>query len=94
MNNFSFDKRVAARHDTLTNQVGAEVVLLNLSNETYYGLDEVGTSMWRALTTNATIQQAYESLLDEYDVDSETLRRDLLELVKNLIDQELIEISD
>lgn len=94
MNNFSFDKRVAATHDILTNQVGAEVVLLNLRNETYYGLDEVGTSMWRALTTNATIQQAYESLLDEYDVDSETLRHDLLELVKNLIDQELIEISD
>jgi hypothetical protein len=93
MNVLSFDKRVIATSDTLINQVGGESVLLNLGNEKYYGLDEVGTSMWKALTTCETIQQAYESLLDEYDVDGEVLRRDLVGMIENLSANGLIEIT-
>jgi len=93
MNALSFDKRVIATSDTLINQVGDESVLLNLGNEKYYGLDEVGTSMWNALTTSDTIQQAYEALLDEYDVDGEVLRRDLVGMIENLSANGLIEIT-
>lgn len=94
MSAISFDKRVTATPDTLINQVGEESVLLNLGSEKYYGLDEIGTSMWLALTGNDTIQQAYESLLDEYDVDEETLRRDLSDLIEKLSANGLIEIND
>lgn len=93
MNDLSFNKRVVATPDTLINQIGEEAVLLNLGSETYYGLDEVGASMWRALTTHATIQQAYEALLDEYDVDAEVLRQDLANLITKLAANSLIEIN-
>lgn len=94
MKQISFQQKVSVAPDTLINEVSGESVLLNLKNESYYGLDEVGTSMWKTLTTGATIEEAYDLLMAEYEVDGETLRRDLAELLEKLVDQELIEISD
>lgn len=93
MTTISFDQRVSVTSDTLINQVGEEAVLLNLNSEKYFGLDDIGTSMWQALTTSDTIQQAYESLLGEYDVEAGTLRQDLIELLEKLTSNGLIEIK-
>jgi len=94
MRQISFQQKVSVAPDTLINKIGDEAVLLNLKNECYYGLDSVGASMWTALTAGGTIEDAFNSLMAEYEVDGETLRRDLTGLVEKLIDQELIEISD
>lgn len=90
----SFSSRVLVPSGTLINSTGGESVLLNVNSETYFGLDEVGTRMWAALTTLQSVQAAYEALLDEYDVDAEVLRRDLLELIDQCLEQGLIEVSD
>ena len=93
MAELSFSQRVVVTPDTLINVVGNEAVLLNLGNEQYYGLDETGTSIWQALTTNMTIQAAYEKLLDEYEVSAEVLQQDLRELLEKLLAQGLVELQ-
>ena len=92
MAEFSFSQQVIITSDTLINVVGDEAVLLNLNNEQYYGLDPMGTQMWQALTTNATIQDAYDKLLAEYDVSAELLRHDLNDLLEKLLAQGLVEL--
>ena len=89
-----FSKRVSIVKDALINVVDEESVILNLKDERYYGLDGVGTSMWGALTTSASIQAAYERLLNEYEVDGEVLRRDLTSLIEQLLARDLVELSD
>ena len=80
--------------DILISQVGGESVILNLKSEHYFGLDEVGTAMWAAITGSDSIQIAYEKLLSEYDVDREQLKQDLTDLIEKLVDHGLVEISD
>jgi hypothetical protein len=77
----------------LISEVGGESVLLNLKNERYFGLDDVGTRMWKALMAVDSIQAAYEMLLAEYDVEADRLRQDLDELIGKLMEQGLVEIS-
>lgn len=89
----SFSMRVVVPPETLINVIGGESVILNIKSERYFGLDDVGTGMWQALTTTETIQAAYDALLDEYDVDAELLQRDLTGLVEKLVAAELIEIQ-
>ncbi len=89
----SFDQKLIVTPDTLINVIEGESVLLNLKSESYFGLDQVGTRMWTLLTTSDSIQVAYEKLLDEYDVDAEELKRDLADLIENLLSQELIEAA-
>lgn len=93
MAELSFSQRVVVTPDTLINVVGNEAVLLNLGNEQYFGLDESGTGIWQALTTNETIQAAYEKLLDEYEVSAEVLQKDLCELLEKLLAHGLVELQ-
>ena len=89
----SFSDRVRVPDGVLISNVQDESVILNLDSERYYGLDEVGTRMFSVLSTSNSIEAAYELLLEEYDVDSEMLRRDLLSLVQQLVGQGLAKIE-
>jgi len=71
--------------------VGDESVLLHLKTEVYLGLDPVGTRMWTLLTESPSIEDAYEVLRAEYEVEGEDLRKDLQEFLGKLQENELIE---
>jgi len=75
-------------------EVGGETVLLDLQSESYFGLDEVGTRIWQLLQQNGEVQSIFETILDEYDVEEEQLRRDLEELVEKLLEAGLVSIED
>jgi hypothetical protein len=90
----TFDEHVTVPDDVLVRELDGESVLLNLATDSYFGLDTVGTDMWRALTTSGSIQEAYEALLADYDVEPDVLRRDLAEFVEKLVESELVGIAD
>lgn len=89
----SLSTRLSVPACVLVRQIDGESVLLNLQSEQYFGLDEVGTRMWVALTSANSMQEAYEALLAEYDVDAEKLRQDLQGLVEKLVEKGLIEVG-
>jgi hypothetical protein len=69
--------RVSVAAEVLIRAVSDESVLLNITSKRYLGLDAVGTRIWNCLTTSDSIQNAYETLLSEYEVDPEVLKNDL-----------------
>ena len=89
----SFADRVKVPDDVLISKLQDESVLLNLDSERYYGLDPVGTRILSVLTTSDSIEAAYNTLVQEYDVDPDVLRQDLLTLVEDLVAQGLIQVS-
>jgi hypothetical protein len=84
--------RVSVPADVLIQELQGESVLLNVGTGRYFGLDEVGTRMWAALTTTESLQAAYDTLLAEFDVDGQRLEGDLRNLVEKLVEQGLVEI--
>lgn len=82
--------RASVPDHVLCQQLEEEAVLLDLETECYFGLDEVGARMWVLATSSATIQEAYDALVQEYEVEPEVLRRDLIELVGELHDAGLV----
>jgi hypothetical protein len=68
----------------LARKTGEEMVLLNLDNEQYYGLDEVGTRFWELIEGGATFGSAVDTLLAEYEVDRQTLVDDLSSILGDL----------
>jgi hypothetical protein len=85
-----FDSRLRAPEDVLLSELEGESVLLNLKTEIYFGLDEVGTRMWAAVTAADSVQAAYDALKEEYDVDPERLREDLNDIVDKLVENGLL----
>ncbi len=92
--NIAFEQKIIASPEALVSVIAGESVILNTKNEQYYGLDEVGTGMWAKLTTSDSIQAAYEALLNEYEVDEELLRQDLIDLIEKLQAQGLIKVDE
>jgi len=86
----SFSERVSVAPDVLFRLVGDEGVLLNLNTTLYLGLNPTGTRMWSALSSAASIQAAYDELLQEYEVEPAQLRADLEEFIQRLLGQKLI----
>jgi hypothetical protein len=93
MRNIPFSACARPPDGVLFRDLNGESILLNLDSETYFGLDEVGTRMWQVLTTQPTIQAAFDDLCAEFDVDGEQLRRDLEELLDQLVAQRLLEVT-
>ncbi len=82
--------RVRIPPEVLARQVGEETVILDLSRGTYYGLDPVGARIWQLLAEGRTLAEAGDAVAAEYEAPRETIERDLLALVGDLLKQRLI----
>jgi hypothetical protein len=78
----------------LFQKLGDQIVILQLEKESYYGLDEVASRMWELLHEHKKTDVVVANLLEEYDTNEETLRRDLLNLVNKLTKLNLATIED
>jgi len=80
--------------DVLMRELDGESIILNLASERYYGLDDVGTHMWQLLATTSTIEEVYEILLTEYEVEPDQLLHDMEELIEQLVEHGLLQFTD
>ncbi|MEH2253631.1 PqqD family protein [Nostoc sp.] len=78
--------------NVLTQELGGEVVLVNLENEAYYSLNNVGSRMWQLLIEQGNVETATQQLLQTFAVDEATLRQDVAELVDELVQEGLLAI--
>ena len=87
-------RRVSVPDGVLVRELDGESVLLNVHSEKYFGLDEVWTRMWAALTRLGDTESACKALLEEFDVEPERLRADLEALLGELVDQGLLVVHE
>jgi len=72
--------------------VDQDAVLLNMHTNQYYLLDDVGARLWALFQEGKSLRESYQAILEEYEVDSAQLERDVLELLEKLKEQGLVEI--
>jgi len=70
-----------------------EVVILGLKDGVYYGLNPVGAFIWNLIQKPKTVAEIRDTVLEEYDVEKEVCEKDLMELLRELLDKELIEVE-
>ncbi|HEO97908.1 MAG: PqqD family protein [Campylobacterales bacterium] len=75
-------------------EVDGEMVLLDMNSENYFGLDGVGTDIWKAIEEKKVLKEVLETLLEQYDVEEEVLKNDLFTFVKKLQENGLVEVQD
>jgi hypothetical protein len=89
----TLDARVAVSPEVLIQGLGDESVLLDLKSESYFGLDAVGTRIWRLVEQDGHLNVVHSTLLDEYDVDAARLECDLKELIGRLVAAGLVTVE-
>jgi len=72
--------------------VDGEVVALSIDKGTCYGLNKVGSRIWRELTVPVSVRDICGKLLCEYQVEPATCEREVLALLEELRAEGLVEI--
>ena len=70
--------------EVIFRELDGEAVVLNLDTGIYFGLDAVGTRIWRLLEERKPLQAVLDTLIDEYEAPPDRLQRDLLAFVERL----------
>lgn len=86
--------KVEQGDDVIYQALQNEIVLLNMKDQQYFGLDDVGSDMWKLLVEHGDVETVADRLSEEYDVDRATVREDLGVLIRNLMAAGLLKCAD
>lgn len=90
---FSPADKIKISDQVLSQEVSGETVLLDLQSEFYFGLDKTGTRIWELLQSGVSIQDLIGKMLDEFEVDRETLEADVNALLGKLLEAGLVSVE-
>jgi ornithine carbamoyltransferase len=87
------NQKVTFADTVFAQEVDGEMVLLDMNSENYFGLDAVGTDIWQAMQEKGTLQDVLETLLAQYEVEEDVLKKDLLTFVEKLQESGLVQVE-
>ncbi len=87
-----FHSRVEVSPDVISQEIGAETVLLDLNSDSYFGLDATGTRIWGLLQQGKEPGEILTILMAEFDAEPGVLQNDLAEHLQTLEKAGLITI--
>ena len=88
------DLSISVPKGVLFQDLGEEVVLLEVESGQYYGLNAVGARMWSLLQQGQPVSQVLSTLHEEYEASEEQLSADLKQFLIQLQSKGLIEVYE
>ncbi len=82
---------VVVSQDQVSCDLSGESAILNLKAGVYYGLNEVGTRVWKLIQEPKRVIDIRDAILKEYEVEPDRCEADLRALLQDLLDNGLIE---
>ena len=89
----TLDSRLQIPANVISSKVAQTSVLLNTRTKKYFALNDVGMRFWELLKTGASLTVIHQTILSEYNVLPEELKKDLLELIQHLLETGLVELA-
>ncbi len=84
------DTILQRKPDLLFNEIDGEVVMLNIENSEYYGLDKVGSRIWNLIEHPLSLKDLIFKLMNEFDISEQQCINDTLAFLTILTDKKLI----
>jgi hypothetical protein len=79
--------------DQISCRLEDDVALLNLKTTLYFGIDEVGGFIWKMISKPITVAEICEAICEQYDVDEQGCRGDVIAFLHKLDEAGLVETS-
>jgi hypothetical protein len=80
--------------DQVSCQLGDDHVILSVSTGVYFGVNALGSFIWKAMTDAKTVRAIRDAVLAQYDVTPERCEQDLFGLLSRLSAERLITVRD
>lgn len=65
-------------------EIENDLVLMDIEQNKFFGMNEVGRTIWKLLETPITENQLVEKLLTHYDIEPDACRQDVTQFLDHL----------
>ena len=69
-------------------------VVLSLRAGAYFDFNRVAAEIWEMLAAPCRVGEIFRTLVQNYDVDADTLARDVTPFLETLVDERLLRVVD
>jgi hypothetical protein len=90
----SLNSIVSVAADQVSCELDGDAAILNLKRGEYHGLDPVGATVWSLIERPTPVSKIVDAMVARYEVDRTRCERDLLNLLGQLDERGLIQITD
>jgi hypothetical protein len=80
--------------DVAAKVIDGELIIIRLSDGTYYSMDNVGTAVWEMIEGRATVPAIVREIATRYGAPVSDVESDVSELVRELIVEKLVVSAD
>jgi len=84
---------VKRNNEVFASEIDDEVVMMNIDTGKYYGMDAIGSRIWELIEDEIQVKDLIDKLMEEYDVEEEQCRKDVLEFLNQLNANKLLQVS-
>src|SRR5690349_6593165 len=84
---------VVASREQVSSDLSGEAVILDLKGGMYYGLNAVGSLIWKLIQEPRSVGELRDAVMDEYAVESGQCEHDLTTLLRELVSAGLVEVQ-
>jgi hypothetical protein len=77
----------------LTAEVDGEVVMMSIEQGQYFGLDDIGSDIWKRLDPPCTFADLIDRLAADYDADRASIATDVRVLLENMAAQDVVRLD-
>ena len=88
------DSVIVQEDEPVAAEVDGEVVMLSERAGAYFGLDGIGSEIWRLIAEPRRVSELCGTLAQRYDVDAETLTRDVTAFLDALLARNLVRLVE
>lgn len=92
-NPIPLDAALSVVGDPVFTDIPGETVILDERSGRYFGLDDVGSFVWRHLQRTTTLRELIAAVTDEYDVAADRSEADLRALIADLRAADLVAVG-
>ena len=88
------DSTVISRSSSvLTAEVDGEIVMMSIERGRYFGLDDIGSDIWKRLDPPCAFADLIDRLVVEYEADRATIAEDVRALLSRMVEHDVVRLS-
>lgn len=85
---------IAQNPDTPARTIDGEAIVITPHDSTLHTLNETATYIWDRADGTRTLEQIAQQMLEEFEVEPETLKADALAFVEEAVQKGLLHVSE
>jgi len=92
--NILFQTTVSRSPDLIYSEIDDEIAILSITNEEYYYLDKVGSTILKYLDEPKCISNIISMLTEQYEILDETCKSETIQYIEELFNLGIIDLKN